>query len=315
MGIDVQTAKFLLAAKRYWGVNFRSVLTIGRQQLYAQPEALRRLLGEFGISDAATLAKLEAACNGFAEPFLQYLGAEEVVSLDASPYEQAILIHDMNRPISAELAGRFDVVYDGGSLEHIFNFPVAVKNCMEMVHLGGYFIGASPANNWCGHGFYQFSPELYFRVLSEENGFRVERAVVYESAAEYWYEVEDPARVRQRVEILSALPVSLIVLAQRTAMAPVLRDTPQQSDYLMVWQGQQLAAAGEAGGEAPLKRLVKRGLGAIEQVSPAAKAWFGRIRRSRYRRSVMRQAMRGLQSPNLKPVVDLHSADAGQKKD
>jgi hypothetical protein len=29
----------------------------------------------------------------------------------------------------------------------------------------------TPANNQMGHGFYQFSPELFFRVFSQENGY------------------------------------------------------------------------------------------------------------------------------------------------
>ena len=69
------------------------------------------------------------------------------------------------------LKNKYTLVIDGGCLEHIFNFPVAIKNCMEMLQEGGHFIGITPANNLMGHGFYQFSPELYFRIFSKENGF------------------------------------------------------------------------------------------------------------------------------------------------
>ena len=40
-----------------------------------------------------------------------------------------------------------------------------------MVKLGGHFIGVYPIDNFCGHGFYQFLPELFFRCFSQENGF------------------------------------------------------------------------------------------------------------------------------------------------
>ena len=89
----------------------------------------------------------------FAEPFFHYLGAGEIVLLDASDFEGANVVQDMNWPIEQGLKGRFDAVFDGGTLEHIFNFPTAMTNCMEMVRLGGHFIGCSPANNFCGHGF------------------------------------------------------------------------------------------------------------------------------------------------------------------
>ena len=79
----------------------------------------------------------------------------------------------MNIPISDSSKDKYTVVIDGGSLEHVFNFPIAIKNCMEMLQVGGYFISLAPANNMLGHGFYQFSPELFYRIFSKENGFSV----------------------------------------------------------------------------------------------------------------------------------------------
>lgn len=304
MGIDVHIAKFLLAAKTDSGVSFRSTATIGHQHLHVTPEALRSLLSEFGMADARTLVELESACGSFADPFLRRLGAEEIVSLDASDYENATVIHDMNLPVPAELKNRFDVVYDGGSLEHIFNFPVAVRNCMEMVRVGGHFLGASPANNWCGHGFYQFSPELYFRVFSPENGFVVKHAMVYDSAAR-WYQIEDPAKVRQRVLFASSLPVILTILAEKTAQVPVLQNPPQQSDYSIVWHGKQLATDRTPVQEQAVKRAVRRLVTAVEQRIPASQALLARIRAYRYCRGVARAQMSGLHSPYLKPVTNL----------
>ena len=67
-----------------------------------------------------------------------------------------------------ERAGQFDVVYDGGTLEHVFNFPVALRNAMELLRPGGrLFTIHTCANNLCGHGFYQFSRELFYRTLSQ----------------------------------------------------------------------------------------------------------------------------------------------------
>jgi len=36
----------------------------------------------------------------------------------------------------------------------------------------------TPASNLCGHGFYQFSPELFYRALNATNGFEVERMIM-----------------------------------------------------------------------------------------------------------------------------------------
>ena len=117
-------------------------------------------------------APCTAGSGGYAEEFLKRLGAKETISIDASAYEGASLVHDMNLPIGDDLKRRFSVVIDGGTLEHVFNFPVAIKNCMQMVDVGGHFFVHTMANNFMGHGFYQFSPELFYRVFSPENGFR-----------------------------------------------------------------------------------------------------------------------------------------------
>ncbi len=49
--------------------------------------------------------------------------------------------------------------------------------------LGGHFISVTFANNFLGHGFHQFSPELYFRVFCPANGFEVESLMLCEADA------------------------------------------------------------------------------------------------------------------------------------
>jgi hypothetical protein len=166
------------------------------------------------------------------------IGAQKVDSLDASDFEGATIIHDLNEPMPHCYKDRYDVVFDGGTLEHVFNFPVALRNAMEAVKIGGHLILLTPTNNYCGHGFYQFSPELFYRALSEENGYKVEKMIafsVFQGAK--WYEVADPAKCRCRVEIRhDAHQVALLILAKRTHPAEVFKVKPQQSDYAVLWQ-------------------------------------------------------------------------------
>ncbi|GHV03646.1 hypothetical protein AGMMS50229_03290 [Campylobacterota bacterium] len=42
---------------------------------------------------------------------------------------------------------------------------------MELVKTGGHLILGTPIDNYYGHGFYQFSPELFFSLLDRDNGF------------------------------------------------------------------------------------------------------------------------------------------------
>jgi len=254
MGLAFNATKFILQARQA-GVRFDETLTLGRQYMMLSPERLAIMLREHGCwpppeGEAKFLTALRETRWRF-EILAGALGAKTVSSMDASGYEGATLIHDLNQPVPPELEERFDVVIDGGTLEHIFQFPVAIGNCMKMLKPGGHLILLTMANNLCGHGFYQFSPELFYRVLSRENGFEIARMIALEDGfgrssllgVKYdfpldgpWFEVRDPAEIRDRVTLLNHKPVSLFVLAQKKARAVLFRTTPQQSDYVPQWQ-------------------------------------------------------------------------------
>jgi len=233
MGLDINAVQFLIAARKE-SVEFGEVLTLGRQDLNVYPAKMRAELNKHGFPTEAFAPN--APDTGFAEPVFRSLGAKSVASLDASDFEGAEFVHDLNQPLPSELKERFDLVYDGGTLEHVFNFPIALMNCMEMLRPGGRLFIHTGTNNWCGHGFYQFSPELFFRALSPENGFEMERMIAHR-VGPYgpWYEVADPSEVRSRVEVLSFTPLQLLVRAHRIKAIPVFAMLPQQSDYTSRW--------------------------------------------------------------------------------
>lgn len=285
MAIDTHTARFLIAC-RSAGISFERTATLGRQNLYVGIDQVRGFHKEYDVPAAADEGVLSQG-GEFADGLFKMLGARELISIDASQFEGATWVHDMNDPIPPEWRGRFDVVFDGGTLEHVFNFPTALKSCMDMVRVGGHLIMQTPANNHCGHGFYQFSPELFFRVLSEENGFAVQRMIAVEVfPGARWYEVADPAKVHSRVEVGgSKHRVLLLLCARRTREADLLVRPPQQSDYVLSWDqntphevryqfglgGRRWRAA------APLINLISsmRGaaLGVIGRCGPAAARW------------------------------------------
>jgi hypothetical protein len=183
--------------------------------------------------------------------------------LDYSGYEGADTIHDLNLPVPESLVGRFDAVVDAGSLEHVFNFPVAVANLMRMARVGGSVFITTPANNLCGHGFYQFSPELMFRVFSPENGFETRRVALVEAVFpsveltvnRRVHEVTDPAAVGRRAGLLSKRPVMMMVEAVKTAEVPLFAVPPLQSDYVSAW-GRGPKSAGGRG--SAVRRLFDR---------------------------------------------------------
>jgi hypothetical protein len=62
----------------------------------------------------------------FAEDILAPLGFE-VSSVDASDYEGATIVHDLNIPIPRELVEQFDIVWDGGTLEHVLQLSCRTR--------------------------------------------------------------------------------------------------------------------------------------------------------------------------------------------
>ncbi|MFL5241323.1 MAG: hypothetical protein ACJ8FY_04385 [Gemmataceae bacterium] len=259
MGFDVNGSRFLIYAKTL-GVSFEKTATLGRQEMQINATQLRRNLADFGFHTTAEEAeRLSKESQGYAESFLKRLGAREVASMDASDFEQATCVHDFNVPIPDELKNRFTAVVDGGTLEHIFNLPVAIKNCMEMVRVGGHFIGISPTNNWPGHGFYQLSPELFFRVFCRQNGYKIVKIIVYEDKPlAKWYEVIDPDLVKHRVTFVNSTQTYLGIIAQRIEAVEPFRSCPQQSDYVAQWTSTENAAEPSAAQPLSLYRKARR---------------------------------------------------------
>ncbi len=241
MGIDVNGARFILDASRN-GVELDRCACLGRQEMHLSARQLREVFKRFSV----TMDKIEAesilANNGdcgYCECFLARCGARQITSFDHSDYEGATVIHDFNTPLPAEYEGRFSCVIDSGTLEHVFDFPTAIGNCMRMVEPDGHFLSVTPCNNFMGHGFYQFSPELFYGVLSEKNGFTVERMFIFESMPNArWYRVAAPGKIGGRVELTNSAMTYLLVQARRTGKTVPPDITPQQSDYIPMWNGE-----------------------------------------------------------------------------
>jgi hypothetical protein len=265
MGLDSNGVRFLFYA-RGLGVNFERTAMIGRQSLDLTKAELRDVLQVFRHTvDNELIHRLFSESNGYGEPLLAHLGAKSIHSFDFSEYEGATHLHDMNQEIPTDYKGRYSVVLDGGSLEHVFNFPLAIKNCMEMLEVGGYYLAITPANNFMGHGFYQFSPEMYFSVFKRQNGFELVSLVAFEDRPRAtWYSVKNPSETGGRVLLVNDWPVYLLVIARRLEKTTIFASTPQQSDYLSAWKkdkafaDQDLLRPAQRGQLAGLRNWVKR---------------------------------------------------------
>lgn len=144
MGVDVYVLKFLCHCREMYGP-FGRTLQLGRQGIYLHPSHLKTadaIVLEHGLGP-----DFDKVGGGepYAETFFSSLGSTEIVACDASPYEGANFIHDFNNPLPTATCEPFDTIVDGGSLEHIFNVPVALTNLMRLTRVGGLILSINGA--------------------------------------------------------------------------------------------------------------------------------------------------------------------------
>ncbi len=236
MGIALSGLIALLDLHKRYG-SFDSTVQIGRQGLFVGEHERARAddaVRSHGLADS--LSELIGSDVFADEHLLPALGAVPIVAADASNYEGATIVHDFNEPIPPEFHGRFDTLIDFGSLEHIFNVPVAITNMMKMVKLGGRISSIAPANNWLGHGLYQIGPELPFRVFQPANGFETISVRLVGSSGSS-IELTDQGAVGIRNEIgMTNEPMEVITIARKVADIAPFRRWPQQGDYASAWE-------------------------------------------------------------------------------
>lgn len=239
MAITLVGARFLgLAIER--GCRLGDMLTVGRLGLYAPKARLNDVLARVdapGRFDVSFLDPGLPTSGEYADDFYRHLGARSLHVMDGSAYEGADVIHDLNTPLPAELSERFDTVVDGGTLEHVFNPTEALSSYMKLVRPGGYLLLLDmPTTNLSGHGFYQFSPSLFWQALAPRHGFEVVEFLAADDRpfSDFWT-VENPAMVKKRVELISDRPLYLYVLARKLGTFHGFRQFPIQDDYAKSW--------------------------------------------------------------------------------
>lgn len=152
------------------------VLTLGRMAVLATYKEILNLFKEEGVTPKAldedfdtrtnisSMRKSIGKMNSFTSDvvFFKLLGVDYLETLDISTYENADIIHDMNTPVPKNLVCRFDAIFDFGTTEHIFNTQQTLDNINLMLKPDGRVLHLVPATNRIGHGYYMFSPELFY---------------------------------------------------------------------------------------------------------------------------------------------------------
>lgn len=280
MALGLSGLSLLIHAKQA-GAMFGDVLMLGRQSHRMEPA----LLEHAATLTSADFKSVDWTATEWAEPVFEKLGAATVTSLDYSDYEGAALVHDMNRPWPTGSAPRqFDLVFDGGTLEHVFNLPQALMNAMSLVKVGGAFLSVTPSDGWLGHGFHQLQPELFFRFFTEERGFQIKGVWLAEHGRKadktHFYQLLDPAQTGVRSQVPGRRPLEILVYAEKVAEVDVSQfPWPSQSNYTAMWKAADDAKEGKGPRGSLVSRTVKALVPAV--LLDPVRAWLVRRKYAR----------------------------------
>lgn len=220
-----------------------SVLQLGRQTCAFTRGDLRVWAARAGARLCReTLDRTRGALDDVA--FFGALGFDEVVSLDVSSFEGATCIADLNDPLPASLRERFDLVFNGGTLEHVFNVPGALANVHHALRIGGRAVHICPASQQVDHGLYSFSPTLFLDYYSA-NRYEIAHAYVFEARTwespwtAYHYGPTEAARVAQHVNRpFGFRGIVGTWFCVRKTLSSTASVVPQQGFYRKLWEEQ-----------------------------------------------------------------------------
>jgi len=176
--------------------------------------------------------------------FFRGLGFDVIHSCDISNFEGCSHVFDLNEPLPEELIGQYDVVVDSGTIEHVFDQRTALLNISDLLKVKGRVFHFSPGTNFVDHGFYMYSPTLFYDYYTA-NRFNIEvaeiriKAKLSRSGAYNYYEYT-PGSLAQMESSFRGRQENYFV-ARKTPDSS--RDViPQQGSYVHNWIGSNISS-------------------------------------------------------------------------
>lgn len=192
-------------------------IMLGRQKMHFGPpgwtDRLIRKLARMGIEAGPEDLFQD---DGFCESYLKTIGWPKLESLDFSAIEGAEHVHDLSEPVGDELKNRFDLIYDGGTTEHVFDIAQSFRNVDAMLKQDGIFVSCVGTDGWYGHGFYQVGPDIPWRYWHHALGYAVLGCwTMSRKGTDRAVRVADPTGQARGAEKRFAVPQFLFYVVQK----------------------------------------------------------------------------------------------------
>jgi hypothetical protein len=152
-----------------------AVLDLGTQDLWGEPEPLRRVAARhLGPADCDRILTAiydgKTARRTSQHDFYSIFGAGSYRSIDLGD-PRADFPLDLNLPVPAG-TGTYDVVTNFGTTEHVFNIGQTFANIHNLLEVDGIQLHTLPAYGYIDHGFYNIHPSVYLD-MAKANAYEV----------------------------------------------------------------------------------------------------------------------------------------------
>lgn len=119
-------------------------------------------------------------------------GANYVIGADGDGFECVPL--DFNKSIAREFNRQFDLIFNCGTSEHIFNIAQSFEDLHYLCKEDGIIIYSLPVKGYMNHGYYTIHPKLFFD-LAESNCYEtlgVFKQIIYSKNHSEFQETDIP---------------------------------------------------------------------------------------------------------------------------
>lgn len=172
MGLERVVFDELLKAKETFRRDV-SLSCLGYPDLLVEKDHLEKC----GVKDFVSAKDSQAIAAWHGWPHEIYGTSETLMQLgiipgfyDISNSRGEEKLIDLNEP---SIMSYCDLMYDGGTLEHVFNIGQGFKNLLSAVGIGGMIIHLNPLSQG-NHGHWNINPTAYFDFYTQ-NGFEIRK--------------------------------------------------------------------------------------------------------------------------------------------
>ncbi len=149
-----------------------------------------------------------------ADEFFSLCGFSNFIDIDY--HGRAKILLDLGQPMPEEMYARADLMFDGGTIEHIPDCFQAMSNAVLLVKKGGLLIQCVPTSCF-GESYYTIDPML-LRDFYDLNGFEMIECLLYHAYA-WYYSVLGQIWQHAKAKVIRPCIPEFILQARRRGMA------------------------------------------------------------------------------------------------